>query len=322
MSTTSWSPDDIPDLTGTRALVTGVTGGLGFYTALELLRHGADIVMTARNTERARPVVDRLRQEVPGGVVGEIPMDLANLASVRHAAELTTRTYDRIDILVNNAGVMAAPQRVSADGLELQIATNHLGHFAWTAALWPLLAESATRVVTVSSLMHSMAQRVDLRSLTISGTPRRYRRWRSYAESKLANLFFAVELDRRIRAAGLDVTSVAAHPGYASTNLTVTGPRLEGWRPWSFGMHQVTRAFGQSARAGAWPLLMAATMPNLAGGSYVGPGRLKQTRGKPQLVEMASAARNHAKAAELWTASERAVGIDFEVEQRSAFDDA
>lgn len=313
MTSRSWSTDDIPDLTGRRALITGATGGLGYFTSLELLRHGAQVVVTARDSIRSRPVLDRLRDEVPGAEVSEVPMDLANLSSVRHAAKTVHATYDRIDILINNAGVMAAPDRRSADGFELQVGTNHVGHFAWTRALWPLLVESEARIVTVSSLAHSIAKKIDLRSLTAAGSPRRYRRWRSYAESKLANLAFAVELDRRVRAAGLPVTSVAAHPGYASTNLTMSAPELGDKSLWSVSMHQISRAFGQTARAGAWPLLMAATLPNLAGGSYVGPSRLKQARGRPQVVGTTRAAQNEQLAAELWAATEIAIGSEFDV---------
>lgn len=313
MSATGWSTKDIGDLDGTTALVTGATGGLGYCTALELLRHDADLVLTGRDGTRLRDVADRLRETVPGAHVHEIVMDLANLASVRHASQLVLGSFSRIDVLVNNAGIMAAPERRSADGFELHLATNHLGHFAWTAGLWPLLVRSRARVVTVSSLTHTMVKTVDLRSLSAKGAPRPYRRWRAYAESKLANLVFALELDRRVRAAGVDVTSVAAHPGLAATNLTATGPSLEGRRMWAVGMHQVTRAVGQSAAAGSWPLLMAATLPNLAGGSYIGPGRLNQARGRPRPVGMSAAARDESLARELWSASEAAVGAPFEI---------
>ncbi|MGH3360060.1 MAG: short-chain dehydrogenase, partial [Nocardioidaceae bacterium] len=193
------------------------------------------------------------------------------------------------------------------------IGTNHLGHFALTARLWPLLAPSGTRIVTVSSLMHTTVRGVDLRSLDPAGDPRRYRRWRSYGESKLANLMFSQELHRRLAGSGLEVTSVAAHPGYASTELTSSGPELGGRTPFSVGLNSVTKLFAQPAHAGSWPILMAATTPHLAGGSYVGPGSMRQTRGQPRLVGMSSAAHNLERSAQLWSASERAIGQRFDV---------
>ncbi len=213
-----------------------------------------------------------------------VPLDLASLADAKRAASEVAAAYDRVDILVNNAGIMATPQSVTVDGFELQIGTNHLGHFAWTASLWPLLKASEARIVTVSSLMHARATGIDLRSLTPDGSPRRYWRWQSYAESKLANLSFALELNRRVKAAGLGVVSVAAHPGYALTNLQKTGTSLGGGINALAGtaFQQVSRIVAQSAEMGAWPLLMAATDPSLSGGEYVGPSSLGQTRGRPR----------------------------------------
>jgi NAD(P)-dependent dehydrogenase (short-subunit alcohol dehydrogenase family) len=311
----TWSTDDIPDLTGKRAVITGVTGGLGFATALELARHGAELVVTARADTKAADAVSRLREEVPGVTVDVVSLDLASLSDAKRAAGEIVAGYDRVDVLVNNAGIMAPPQRTTEDGFELQIGTNHLGHFAWTATLWPLLKASAARIVTVSSLAHARATGIDLRSLTAEGSPGRYWRWRSYSESKLANLSFALELDRRIKAAGLDVVSVAAHPGYALTNLQKTGISIGGGVNALAGsaFHQVSRIVGQSAEMGAWPLLLAATDPSLTGGEYVGPGSLAQTRGRPRLVGMTRWARDEDLADNLWAASEEAAGLRFDV---------
>ena len=309
----SWRLDDIPDLTGKRAVITGVTGGLGFSTALELGRRGADLVVTARDAAKADQAVERLRDEVPRVTVDVVLLDLASLADAKRAASDVVAAHDRVDILVNNAGIMAPPRNATVDGFELQIGTNHLGHFAWTATLWPLLKASSARIVTVSSLMHTRARGFDLRSLTPEGSPRRYFRWTSYSESKLANLSFALELNRRVKAARLGVVSVAAHPGYAVTNLQKTGVGMgsDVSSLASRAVLQVSNIVGQSAEMGAWPLLMAATDPSLTGGEYVGPSSIGQTRGRPKLVGMTHWARDEELADALWGASEAATGVTF-----------
>jgi NAD(P)-dependent dehydrogenase (short-subunit alcohol dehydrogenase family) len=311
----TWRTEDIPDLTGRRAVITGITGGLGFATARELARHGAELVVTARNGSKAEESIARLREDVPAVTVDLVSLDLASLADAKRAASDVAAAYDRVDILINNAGIMATPRNTTVDGFELQIGTNHLGHFAWTATLWPLLRDSDARVVTVSSLAHTWARGFDLRSLAAEGSPRRYQRWVSYAESKLANLSFALELNRRVKEAGLGVVSVAAHPGYASTNLQKTGVSMGGGANTLVGIatHQVSRIIGQSAEMGAWPLLLAATDPSLTGGEYVGPSSLAQTRGRPKLVGMTRWARDEDLADNLWSASEAATGVEFDV---------
>ncbi|MCW2838542.1 MAG: short-chain dehydrogenase [Aeromicrobium sp.] len=309
----TWSTDAIPDLNGLRAVITGVTGGLGLHTAIGLARRGAELVVTARDAARAEDAVDRIRRDAPGATIDVVSLDLADLADAKRAAAQVAGAYDRIDVLINNAGIMATPRSSTKDGFELQIGTNHLGHFAWTAGLWPLLDASAARVVSVSSIAHTMAGSIDLSSLTPEGSPRRYKRWQSYGESKLANLMFALELDRRAKASGSGVVSVAAHPGYASTNLTKTGPSVGGLSLPGIGMHQVTRIVGQPASHGAWPLLMAATDPTLTGGEYVGPAGLRGIRGRPTLVGMTRVAREQDLADDLWAASEAAVAVEFTI---------
>jgi NAD(P)-dependent dehydrogenase (short-subunit alcohol dehydrogenase family) len=311
----SWSTDDIPDLSGKRAVITGVTGGLGFHTALELARRGAELAVTARDARKANDVIDRLRSEVPGVTLDVVPLDLADLADTKRAATEVMSAYDRVDILVNNAGIMATPHRETVDGFELQIGTNHLGHFAWTATLWPLLRASNARVVTVSSLAHAQAPGFDLRSLEPGGSPRRYWRWVSYAESKLANLSFALELNRRVKVAGLEVQSVGAHPGIAVTNIQKSGVSTGGGINTLAGiaMQQASRIVAQSAEMGAWPLIRAATDPSLTGGEYLGPSSFGQTRGRPKLVGMTRLARDEKLADDIWAASERATGVEFRV---------
>jgi NAD(P)-dependent dehydrogenase (short-subunit alcohol dehydrogenase family) len=277
----SWTTGDIPDLSGRRVLITGVTGGLGLHTAIGLARRGADLIVTARNPAKADEAVARIRRAAPGAAVDIVTLDLADLDGTKQAAAEVVEAYDRLDILINNAGIMLTPRSRTKDGFELQMGTNHLGHFAWTAVLWPLLDASGARVVSVSSAAHTTVGSIDLSTLTREGSPRRYRRWQSYAESKLANLMFALELDRRAKASGSSVVSVAAHPGYAATNLTKTGPSFGGVSLSGIGMHQITKIIGQPASHGAWPLLMAATDPALTGGEYVGPRGFQGMRGRP-----------------------------------------
>lgn len=309
----TWTTEDIPDLSGTTVVLTGVTGGLGTEAAYQLAHHGARIIATGRDLDKVESALTALRHGIHDLDATAVRLDLADLDSVREGAESILALTGSVDVLVNNAGVMATPRRTSAQGFELQMATNHLGHFALTAHLWPTLAASSARVVTVSSLMHSFARDVDLRTLQPHADLGRYDRWSAYCQSKLANLLFMRELDRRVRDAGLDVTSVAAHPGYAVTHLQRSGLELRGRSFQSVFVHQITRAVGQSAAAGAWPLERAATEPGLPGGSYVGPSGLRQLRGRPRLVGMTKTARDPQLAARLWAASEAAAGLTFDV---------
>ena len=308
-----WSTTDIGDLSGRTAVITGVTGGLGAHTALGLARRGTRLIVTARDTHKADDTVRRLREEAPGSDISVVELDLADLSQTTSAAADLAAAEPRIDILVNNAGVMIPPFARTQDGFELQMGTNHLGHFAWTAGLWPSLREGA-RVVTVSSLAHATARGLDLRTLTPEGSPHRYRRWNAYAESKLANLLFAWELARRSEAAGLPVVSVAAHPGYASTNLTKSGLNLRGTSLPGIAIHQITGIVGQPAAHGALPLLRAATDPTLTGGDYIGPDGFQQLRGRhPRTVGSTRLSRDPRLADALWSASQSATGVVFDV---------
>lgn len=309
-----WTTDDIGDQTGRRVLITGITGGLGRYTARELARHGAELLVTARDSAKAAETLAWLEREAPGASIEPVDLDLADLSAVAASAQdVLARAGGRIDVLINNAGIMIPPERRTVDGFELQIATNHLGHFAFTAALWPLLKASSARLVQVSSIAHTSVRGLDLASLSPEGSQRKYRRWQSYGESKLANLLFMLELDRRVKAAGIDVLSVAAHPGYSSTNLTKTGMEVGGGGIPGLAMHQITKVIAQPAHAGAWPLLMAATDPSLVGGDYIGPNGFRQMRGRPVKVGMTATARDEGLASALWTASEIAAGLTFEI---------
>lgn len=309
----TWTPADIGDLTGKTAVITGVTGGLGWSAARTLAKHGARVIGTARNADSGRKVVADITHQVPGSQIEILDLDLASLNSTITSAHRLISQVDSIDILLNNAGIMAPPFSQTEDGYELQLGTNHLGHFAWTATLWPLLNESGSRIVSVSSLAHSMAKTIDLDVLTPEGSQKPYNRVAAYAQSKLANLLFMKELDRRIKATGSTATSVAAHPGVSSTNLTKTGPGSGGSAIIGVFVHQIGKLISQSAEAGSWPLLLAATDQQLTGGEYAGPSKLRQTRGTPRLVGMTAAARDPELAAQLWAASELASGVQFEL---------
>ncbi|MFC0622906.1 oxidoreductase [Kribbella deserti] len=298
-----WSVGLIPDLTGRRALVTGATSGLGYQTALALLRKGAEVVIAGRNPDRVAEAARRLSSET-GRQPDVLDLDLADLTSVRAAAEKAIASYEQLDLLINNAGVMATPLRRTADGFELQVGTNHLGHFALTLRLMPLLVKApGPRVVTVTSFMHRTVPRISEGDLRGEGP---YGRWDAYGKSKLANLLFMYELNRR---AGDQLTSVGAHPGFAATELQSSGPRLGGANLEARVLSLGTRLVAQSAAAGAWPSLYAATKRDLAPGSLIGP-RLMEWRGKPKVVQASRAARDPELARRLWSWSAEATEID------------
>ncbi|HST67356.1 MAG TPA: oxidoreductase [Mycobacteriales bacterium] len=301
----SWSANDIPDLTGRTAIVTGANSGIGYRAAVELARHGAAVTLAARDPGRGTDALHRLRGAVPDADATLAELDLADLASVRSFAQGWEAP---LDLLVNNAGVMAPPLRMTPDGFESQFGTNHLGHFALTGLLLPrLLARPGARVVTVTSGVHR-AGRMNFANLDAQSG---YRKWPAYAQSKLANLLFAFELQRRADAAGVDLRSVAAHPGYAVTNLQTAGPRLAGSKVGEVGAALVSRLIGQSDSQGALPTLRAATDPAVRGGEVFGPDGFMELRGAPKQVAVSRRARDRALAERLWTISERKTGVTY-----------
>jgi NAD(P)-dependent dehydrogenase (short-subunit alcohol dehydrogenase family) len=307
-----WTAAQIPDQTGRLAVVTGANSGLGTVTALELARHGARVVIACRDTEKGERAADRIRAAVPAAEVEVKALDLADLASVRFFAEGLGAEHDRLDLLVNNAGVMAPPRRLTKDGFESQLGTNHLGHFALTGLLLSrLLAAEAPRVVSVSSGAHRIG-RINFENLQ---GERRYNNWLAYGQSKLANLLFCFELGRRAAAAGTDLLSMAAHPGYAATNLQFAGPAA--W--YEKGMMALANhVIAQSAEMGALPTLYAATAPNLPGGSFIGPDGFLEQRGHPQVVSAAGRAYDEAAWRRLWEVSEELTGVHYAFEAAGA----
>lgn len=304
----TWQLDDIGNQTGRTALITGPTrGGLGFHTGLELARRGARVGLAGRNPVTVHEAAEAIRREVADAQVDEVVLDLSDLESVRRGAE-AAQALGPLHLLINNAGIMATPHHRTPDGFESQFATNHLGPFLLTGLLFPRLREADTaRVVTVASQMHRVARSAPLRD---PREPRRYHRWIAYAESKLANLLFTFELDRRSRQAGLQVSALAAHPGFAGTQLAVNG-QVKSSQPRRAAILDATiKAVSQSAAAGAWPTLMAATA-ELPGGTYVGPSGRGQMSGPPRVVTTSVLARDEMAQRRLWELSEQAVGLSW-----------
>ncbi len=299
------SRGDIPSQFGKTAIVTGATGGLGYETALALARAGADVILTGRDERKGQSAIEKIGREVLGAKIAFESLDLASLASIAAFAE-RMQARPSLDLLINNAGVMALPRRqVTADGFEMQLGTNHLGHFALTARLLPLLRlASAPRVVSVSSLAHRTGS-IDFGDLQ---GERHYSPWKAYGQSKLACLMFALELQRRSDAAGWKLISIAAHPGFARTNLFSSGPG----GLLSMATDVAAPFFGHSAADGARPILFAATSPEAKPGSHYGPGGFSELRGSPARALIMPQARDTAAAARLWEVSAKLTGTSFE----------
>jgi len=314
MARAGFKAADVPELGGLLYIVTGGNSGIGLEAAHALARRGARVVLACRDPEKARGAVAAIRADAPQASVEAMELDLASLASVRAFAAAFAGRHDTLHGLVNNAGVMALPYRRTADGFEMQLGTNHLGHFALTGLLLDrLLAAPARanapgpRIVTVSSGAHR-AGRIRFDDLQ---SERRYGKWRAYGQSKLANLLFAYELQRRLDKCGADLISVACHPGYAATNLQFAGPRMDGSR-WQERIVRLGNALlSQDAAAGALPTLYAATAPDVRGGDYIGPDGLGELTGAPRKVESNARSHDAAVAAKLWDVSEKLTGVRY-----------
>lgn len=300
--TGQWTADDMPDQTGRTFLVTGANSGLGYQTSLALARRGAHVIMTARDEAKGRAAIARIRATVPGARVELRLLDLSDLDDVKAFA---TRLLDddvALDVLVNNAGIMTPPHSFTRQGFELQFGVNHLAHFALTGLLLERLHSGRdARVVTVSSYLHRLGR---IHFDDVDGG-KRYGRFAFYTQSKFANVVFALELDRRLRAAGSPVRSILAHPGLAVTNLQHSGPT---------GLLNVflrigNRFFAQTAEMGALSQLHAATAPGVEGGQFIGPDGPRELKGYPSVVQPVAAARDEALAARLWSLSEELTGV-------------
>jgi NAD(P)-dependent dehydrogenase (short-subunit alcohol dehydrogenase family) len=294
-SNTGWNFIDIPDQSGRTAVVTGANTGLGYETATALAARGARVVLAVRDLDKGTAAADLIARAHPGAAVSVQELDLSSLASIEQATRELRSEHDQLDLLINNAGVMMTPRSTTKDGFELQFGTNHLGHFAFTGRLLDLLvATPLSRVVTVSSLGHRMG-RIHFDDLQ---SERRYSRAGAYAQSKLANLLFTYELQRRL--SGTDTIAVAAHPGGSSSELSRYLPNA---------VKLAFQSIEQSAEMGALPTLRAATDPNASGGDYYGPGGIAELRGHPEVVSSSARSHDVDLARQLWTVSEALTGV-------------
>jgi len=297
-----WTSDDVPGQHGRLAVVTGANTGLGLETAGVLATHGASVVLAVRDIEKGKLAAARIADTAPGANVTVQPLDLTSLDSIRAAAGELRARHPKIDLLINNAGVMFTPKQTTRDGFELQLGTNHLGHFALTGLLLQqMLPVPGSRVVTVSSTAHRIRARINFDDLQ---SEQAYRKVAAYSQSKLANLMFTYELQRRLSGAG-NTIAVAAHPGLASTELTRNTPAIAAFI--------YARLISQKPAMGALPTLRAATDPGVLGGQYYGPGGLLGARGYPKLAESSRQSHDTTTQRRLWTASEELTGFTFPV---------
>ena len=319
-----WQAKDIPDLSGRTYVVTGATSGLGLASALEFARHGGRVIVTGRNPQRLASALDAVGAAATGEDAISIALDLASLASIREAAAAIAEATDAVDVLLNNAGVMATPRGETKDGFELQVGTNHLGHFALTGLLLPLIPHGAAtadgnsgntatpgRVVTVASIAHKNGK-VVVDDLFFEN--RKYSPMAAYGQSKLANLLFTAELARKAKAANWNLIAAAAHPGLSATNLFRSGSTLMNNPIVQAGNKAVELVVSQSAEDGALPSLYAATAPGVISGDYYGPDGIMEIRGNPKRANRTAAARDEALAADLWRKSEELTDVHYNFE--------
>lgn len=304
----SWTLAELPDLKGRLVVVTGANSGLGLATTTALASRRAHVVMACRDTSKAERAARDIREEFPGAELELRSLDLASLESIRRFSDSLLADHPAIDVLINNAGIMAIPRTTTADGFEMQLGTNHLGHFALSLRLLPGLERAeAPRLVTVSSTMHRYGpmQFDDLMG------ERSYDSWKAYGQSKLANLLFSFELARKLETVEARTLAVAAHPGYAATNLQGTGARLSGSRlmEWMMWLGNITLA--QSAEDGALPTLYAAAAPGVKSGEYFGPDGLLELTGSPKRCDSNERSKDLHDASELWNRSEALTGVRF-----------
>ena len=304
MGTQKWTEADVPDQHGRVAVVTGANTGLGYETARVLAQRGAVVVLAVRNLDKGKQAADRITAVAPGAEVAVQELDLSSLASVRSAAVDLAARHPKIDLLINNAGVMYTPYQQTADGFEMQFGTNHLGHFALTGLLLPqLLAVPGSRVVSVSSIGHRIRAKIHFDDLQFE---RSYDRVQAYGQSKLANLMFTYELNRRLAAAKAGAIALAAHPGGADTDLARNLPRLM-----QVVAKPTARLFAQSAARGALPSLRAATDQAAVGGQYYGPDGFGEMRGRPKVVGSSAQSQDRDLQRHLWSVSEELTGVTF-----------
>ena len=306
-----WNEENIPELEERKIIVTGANSGLGFEATRKFAEKGAHVTMACRNMNKGRKAKKKIEEKLDEADLELRKLDLASLESVKDFTEEYRANNDSLHILCNNAGVMAIPRQETEDGFEKQFGVNHLGHFALTAHIFPLLVETdgETRVVNQSSAIHENGE-INFGDLMME---EEYDKWNAYTQSKLANVLFTYELDRRIKEKDVEVKSVACHPGYASTNLQYRGPEEEGSKTKYFFMKLANTVLAQSADKGALPMVYAATSKEIEGGEYIGPGGIRNMRGYPEKQESSPISYNEDTAEALWTRSESLTGTEFEI---------
>lgn len=304
-----WTVADMPDLAGKTAIVTGSTAGLGLVAATELAAHGADVTMAVRDVARGEKAARAIIDAYPEASVQVALLDLTSLASIRDFATAFAKGHKRLDILINNAGIMGVPRReVTTDGFEAQFGTNHLGHFALTGLLMPLIRKSkGARIVTVSSNLHKTG-RMNFDDLM---GEKSYKPWAAYGQSKLANLLFTSELQRRLETAKIDAIAVAAHPGWSNTSLMTSGPMKGRGRFMKWLGQSVNNRMAQPVTMGALNELYAATAADVNGNDYIGPDGKNEQSGYPHKADRSQFAKNAADATRLWDVSEKLTGISY-----------
>lgn len=301
-----WTEANVPDQSGRVAIVTGANTGLGFDTARVLAEHGATVVLAVRDLQKGKAAAARILVNAPTADVAVQPLDLGSLESVRTAAAQLKADYPRIDVLVNNAGVMIPPKGITPDGFELQFGTNYLGHFALTGLLLDsLLPVDGSRIIVVSSNFHKLGGAIHFDDLQWE---RHYNRSAAYAQSKLANLMFTYELQRRLAASGAPTIAVAAHPGFTDSELT-----RHVWRPARPMMAVVGPLIGQDPKIGALPQLLAATDPQVQGGQYWGPRGFWELRGYPKQVTSNTKSHDVDVQKRLWVVAEELTGVRYSI---------
>lgn len=294
----NWTIDKIPDLSGKVIIVTGANSGTGFEAARAYAFKNATTILACRSLERGRQALNQIQNEFSNANLDLIQMDLADMASIRKFTDDFMVKYNHLDILINNAGIMTPPYGLTKEGFELQIGINHLGHFALTGLLLkPILKSKGSRIVTMSSLTHSIGK-IDFDDLH---QKKKYKPMKAYSQSKLANLLFAIELQRKLERAGVDVISLAAHPGWTGTNIL----RKEGI------LNYFNLLLGMKPEKGVLPLLFASVSKSASGGSYYGPGGLNEMRGYPSLSKISSNAKDEEVSEKLWEVSEKLSGIKY-----------
>lgn len=306
-----WTVENMPDLSGKIIIVTGANSGIGFDATKAFVQKGGHVILASRNVQKAETAVSQIKAETPNASTEIIQLDLADLTSIQTFANTFTAKHDQLDLLINNAGVMALPYRQTADGFEMQFGTNHLGHFALTGRLLNILLNTEnSRVVSVSSGYHDRnSGEIDFDNLN---GEKAYEKWDAYMYSKLANLLFAYELQRKLSKIGTTTISVGCHPGFAATNLQDAGPEMEGSSIQKLFMKGLTAIFAQSSEMGALPTLYAATATEVNGCDYIGPDGFQKMRGYPAKERSNQASYNKADAQKLWALSAELTQVTYD----------